>query len=93
MLHKLAIFAKKNKELHTKNCALQKVVHMQNNMEQEHQSVVYSLEYKIKELVAHNAELQQLEERHDRNIRLLDHKNKELEKAISQMGYALDEHR
>ena len=93
MLQKLAIFAKKNKKLHTENRSLQEVVQTQKNIEQEHQSVVYSLQYKIKELVARNVELEQLEEQHERNIRLLDHKNKELEKAISQMGYVRDEHR
>ena len=86
LLQKLAIFAKKNKKLHTENRALQEVVHMQNNIEQEHQSAVYSLEYKIKELVARNVELERLEEQHDRNIRLLHQKNKELQKALSQMG-------
>ena len=93
MLQKLAIFAKKKKKLHTENRSLQEVVQTQKNIEQEHQSVVYSLQYKIKELVARNVELEQLEEQHERNIRLLDHKNKELEKAISQMGYVRDEHR
>ena len=84
---------KKNKKLHTENRSLQEVVQAQKNIEQEHQSVVDSLQYKIKELVTRNLELEQLEEQHERNIRLLDHKNKELEKAISQMGYVRDEHR
>ena len=86
LLQKLATFAKKNKKLLTENRTLQKVVHMQNNIEQEHQSAVYSLEYKIKELVARNIQLERLEEQHDRNIRLLHQKNKELQKALSQMG-------
>ncbi len=91
-MHKLATFAQKNKKLHTENRSLQKVVHMQNDVEQEHQSAVYSLKYKIKELIARNAELQHLEEQHDRKIRLLEHEKKELEKAITQMGYTLDKH-
>ena len=90
LLKKLAKFAEKHKELYKKNHCLQKSLHMQADVEQHHQSVVYTLEYKIKELSAHNAELQHLEEQHARKIHVLEHENKQLRKGISQMGYELD---
>ena len=66
---------------------------MQADVEKHHQTAVYALEYKIKELSAHNAELQHLEEQHALKIHVLEHENKQLKEGISQMGYELDAHR
>ena len=58
---------------------------MEREIEQEHQSVVYDLEEKIKELLTRNAELQYFETYHQVKILNLKEKNKVLEQRIDNM--------
>ena len=85
LLQKLKTSVRKNKELQLKNHSLQKTLHMEREIEQEHQSVVYDLEEKIKELLTRNAELQYFETYHQVKILNLKEKNKVLEQRIDNM--------
>ena len=58
---------------------------MQREIEQDHQSVVYALEQKIKELLTRNAELQYFETYHQVKILNLEETNKRLEQGIHNM--------
>ena len=85
LLQKLKTSVRKNKELQLQNRSLQKTLYMQREIEQDHQSVVYALEQKIKELLTRNAELQYFETYHQVKILNLKEKNKVLEQRIDNM--------
>ena len=86
LLQKLKTSVRKNKELQLKNHSLQKRLYMQREIEQDHQSVVYFLEQKIKELLTRNAELQYFETYHQVKILNLEEINKRLEQRIDNMA-------
>ena len=86
LLQKLKTSVRKNKELQLRNHSLQKTLHMEREIEQEHQSVVYDLEEKIKELLTRNAELQYFETYHQVKILNLEEINKRLEQRIDNMA-------
>ena len=86
LLQKLKTSVRKNKELQLKNHSLQKRLYMQREIEQDHQSVVYVLEQKIKELLTRNAELQYFETYHQVKILNLEEINKRLEQRIDNMA-------
>ena len=85
LLQKLKTSVRKNKELQLENHSLQKKLCMQREIEQDHQSVVYALEQKIKELLTCNAELQYFETYHEVKILNLKEMNKKLEQRIDNM--------
>ena len=68
LLQKLKSSVRKNKELQLQNQSLQKKLYMQRDIEQDHQSAVYALEQKIKELLTRNAELEYFETYHEVTI-------------------------
>ena len=86
LLQKLKTSVRKNKELQLQNRSLQKTLYMQREIEQDHQSVVYALEQKIKELLTRNAELQYFETYHQVKILNLEEINKRLEQRIDNMA-------
>ena len=86
LLQKLKTSVRKNKELQLQNHSLQKRLYMQREIEQDHQSVVYVLEQKIKELLTRNAELQYFETYHQVKIRNLEETNKRLKQGIDNMA-------
>ena len=86
LLQKLKTSVRKNKELQLQNHSLQKTLYMQREIEQDHQSVVYALEQKIKELLTRNAELQYFETYHQVKILNLEEINKRLEQRIDNMA-------
>ena len=86
LLQKLKTSVRKNKELQLQNHSLQKTLYMQREIEQDHQSVVYALEQKIKELLTRNAELQYFETYHQVKILNLEEVNKRLEQRIDNMA-------
>jgi len=86
LLQKLKSSVRKNKELQLQNHSLQKKLYMQRDIEQDHQSVVYALEQKIKELLTRNAELQYFEAYHEVKIHSLEKTNKKLEEGIYNMA-------
>jgi len=86
LLQKLKSSVRKNKELQLQNQSLQKKLYMQRDIEQDHQSVVYALEQKIKELLTRNAELQYFEAYNEVKIHALEETNKKLEEGIHNMA-------
>jgi len=86
LLQKLKTSVRKNKELQLKNHSLQKTLHMEREIEQDHQSVVYALEEKIKELLTRNAELQYFETYHQVKMLNLEEEKKVLEQRIDNMA-------
>ena len=66
---------------------------MQSDIEQDHQSAVYALEQKIKELLTRNAELQYFETYHEVKIINLEETNKRLEEGIDNMASEIRDRR
>ena len=93
LLQKLKSSVRKNKELQLQNHSLQKKLYMQRDIEQDHQSVVYALEQKIKELLTRNAELQYFETYHEVKIHNLEETNKRLEEGIDNMASEISDRR
>ena len=93
LLQKLKSSVRKNKELQLQNHSLQKRLYMQRDIEQDHQSVVYALEQKIKELLTRNAELQYFETYHEVKIHNLEETNKRLEEGIDNMASEIRDRR
>ena len=85
LLQKLKSSVRKNKELQLQNHSLQKRLYMQRDIEQDHQSVVYALEQKIKDLLTRNAELEYFETYHEVKILNLKEMNKKFEQRIDEM--------
>ena len=93
LLQKLKSSVRKNKELQLQNQSLQKKLYMQRDIEQDHQSVVYALEQKIKELLTRNAELEYFETYHEVTIHNLKETNKRLEEGINSMSSEIRDRR
>ena len=93
LLQKLKSSVRKNKELQLQNQSLQKKLYMQRDIEQDHQSVVYALEQKIKELLTRNAELEYFETYHEVTIHNLKETNKRLEEGIDNMASEIRDRR
>ena len=66
---------------------------MQRDIEQDHQSVVYALEQKIKDLLTRNAELQYFETYNEVKIHNLEETNKRLEEGIDNMASEIRDRR
>ena len=93
LLQKLKTSVRKNKELQLQNQSLQKRLYTQREIEQDHQSVVYDLEQKIKELLTRNAELQYFQTYHEVKIHNLEETNKRLEEGIDNMASEISDRR